>query len=106
VVSKWLHLAIPVRAKQRTQIDIELSDSAKSFLTEIVVPDGSNAIGKQLVDLRLPKTALISFIQRDSQFITPNGATRLKPNDKLYVISENKQDVEKVFDSLEIKDKS
>ncbi len=105
IASRWLHLSIPIRVKQRTQIDIELSESAKSLLTEIVIPDGCNAIGKQLVDLKLPKTALISFIQRNSQFITPNGATRLKPNDKLYVISENKQDVEKVFETLDIKDK-
>lgn len=104
-VSKWLHLSVPIRAKQRTQIDIELSDTVKSLLTEIVVPDGSNAIGKQILDLKLPKTALISFIQRDSKYFTPNGATRLRPNDKLFVISENKQDVEKVFESLEIKDK-
>lgn len=105
IVAKWLHLTLPVKVKQRSQIDIELSDSVKSLLTEIVVPHGSNAVGKQLVDLHLPKTALISFIQRDSKFITPNGATELLPNDKLFVISESKDDIEKVFERLEINEK-
>ncbi|HEX2395189.1 MAG TPA: potassium/proton antiporter [Bacteroidales bacterium] len=105
-IAKWLHLTLPVKAKQRTQIDIELSDSTKSLLTEIIVPEGCNAIGKQLVDLHFPKTALISFIQRNSEFITPNGATRLQSNDKLFVISENRKDIGKVFESLEIKDKA
>lgn len=102
LVAKWLHLTIPIKAKQRTQIDIELSDSVKSLLTEIIVPSGSKAVGRQIVDLGLPKTALISFIQRNNQYFTPNGATKLEPNDKLFVISENNQDVEKILDRLEI----
>jgi cell volume regulation protein A len=105
IVAKWLHLTLPVNVKQRTQLDIELSDTAKSLLTEIIVPEGSKAVGKQLVDLHLPKTSLISFIQRESKYITPDGATRLQAYDKLFVISENKQDVDKVFESLEIEGK-
>jgi cell volume regulation protein A len=104
IIAKWLHLTIPIKAKQRTQIDIELSDSIKSLLTEIIIPSGCKATGKPLVELGLPKTALISFIQRDSKYITPDGATMLQPSDKLFVISENKDDVEKLFDCLNIKD--
>ena len=106
LAARWLHLTLPLRAKHRTQIDIELSDSAKSVLTEIVVPRGSKAIGKQLVELGLPKTTLISFIQRDSKYITPNGSTVLQPDDRLFVISEQRKDVEKVYDSLEVDEKS
>ncbi len=103
VVARWLHLTVPIKAKQRTQIDIELADSVKSLLTEIIIPPGCKSVGKQIVDLGLPKTSLISFIQRNGKFVTPNGATRLEPNDKLYIISENKADVEKFMDCLEIK---
>lgn len=104
IIAKWLHLTVPIKAKQRTQIDIELGESIKSLLTEIIVPSDCNVIGKQIVDLGLPRTALISFIVRNNKYITPNGSTRLEPNDKLFVISENKKDVEKVFECLEIKD--
>ena len=38
IVAKWLRLTIPESAKQRTQTDIELSDSIKKVLTEIVIP--------------------------------------------------------------------
>lgn len=104
LVSKWLHLKLPMKVKPRTQIDIELADSVKSVLTEIFIPHGSRAVGRQLVDLGLPKTSHISFIERDSKYITPNGATRLKAHDKLFVISENKDDTEKVLEQLEIGD--
>ncbi|MBN2484970.1 MAG: potassium/proton antiporter [Bacteroidales bacterium] len=102
LVAKWLHLTLPVKAKQRTQTDMELSDSIKSLLTEIIVPPNCKIIGKPLVELSLPKTALISIIQRNDKYITPNGSTMLEPNDKLFVISENKEAIQKVFDCLEI----
>lgn len=102
LVARWLHLTLPIKAKPRTQIDIELADSVKSVLTEIYIPFGSKAIGRQLVDLGLPPTSHISFIERDNKYITPNGSTQLMANDKLFVISETKDDTEKVLEQLEV----
>lgn len=106
VFAKWLHLTVPVKVKQRTLADLALADSVKSLLTEIIIPDGCRSVGIPLVDLKLPKTILISFLQRNGKFITPNGATKLEPNDKLYVISESKDDVAKLFDCLDVKDRT
>jgi NhaP-type Na+/H+ and K+/H+ antiporter len=53
--------------------------------------------GKPIVELGLPKTALISVIERDGKYITPNGSTILQVNDKLFVISENKTDIDKLM---------
>jgi potassium/hydrogen antiporter len=97
VVARWLHLVLPEKLKPRTQADLELSDSIKSILTEIVIPAGSPVVGKQIVELELPKTTFISIIQRGDQFITPNGSTTLAANDKLFVLSENADSLKKVF---------
>lgn len=102
VLAKWLHLTLPQKLKQRTQTDIALSDGIMSKLTEIIIPENCAIIGKQIVQLGLPKTTLISFIQRDNKFITPNGATTLLGKDRLYVLSENKESLKQVFDCLGI----
>jgi cell volume regulation protein A len=102
VVAKWLHLTLPENVKYRTHTDLELTDSIKSALTQIIIPANCSAIGKQIVTLDLPKTTLISFIQRDKQFITPTGSTTLALNDKLFVLSENKESLRKVFERLEL----
>ena len=97
LVARWLHLSLPEKLKYRTQADLGLSDSIKSILTEIVIPTESPVIGKQIVELELPKTTLISIIQRGDQFITPNGSTELAGGDKLYVLSEDDDSLKKVF---------
>lgn len=101
-VAKWLHLTLPEKAKQRTKTDIELSDGIRSLLTEITIPEGCTATGKPLVELGLPGTALITLIERKGKYLVPNGNTLLEAFDKLYVISENKKDLGKVFDSLSV----
>ncbi|MDD5695290.1 MAG: potassium/proton antiporter, partial [Bacteroidales bacterium] len=104
VVAKWLHLTLPVRVKFRTQSDLELAESIKSALAEIVIPENGSVKGKQIVELKFPKTALISFIVRDNKYITPTGATRLEGNDRLFVLSESKEALRKVYDCLEIEE--
>ncbi len=104
LVAKWLHLSLPVKARQRNVIDIERNDSVKSHLTEITVPADSKAIGKKIVDVGIPKTAVISFIQRNGKYITPGGATQLESNDRLFVISENAEDISKISVCLESKE--
>lgn len=103
LVAKWLHLTLPEKLKQRTQTDIVLTDGIMSNLTEVVIPENCSIIGKQLVQLGLPKTTLISFIQRNEKYLTPNGATTIMSKDKLYILSEDKLSLEKAFDCLGIK---
>lgn len=100
VVAKWLHLSLPEKLKQRTQTDLVLADGIMSNLTEIVIPENCSAIGKQIVQLGFPKSTFISFIQRDSKFITPNGSTPILEKDKLYVLSEDQESLNQVFNCL------
>ena len=102
VVAKMLRLTLPESLKRRTQTDMVLSDSIKSMLTEIVIPENSPVVGKQIVQLGMPRTALISIIQRNKKFITPHGATILEPNDVLFVLSEDKESLSTVFQCLDM----
>lgn len=101
-IARILSLTLPENLKQRTKTDIEISDSIRSLLTQITIPQGCRATEKPLVELGLPKTALISLIERKGKYIVPNGATVLEPEDKLFVISESRKDLAKVFDCLSI----
>lgn len=101
-VAKWLHLTLPVNLKPRTQTALELYNGMKSLLTEIVVPENCPVIGKQIVQLGLPKNTLISFILRDDKYIIPVGSTTIASKDKLFLLSENRDSLGKVFECLDI----
>ncbi len=75
------------------------------MLTEIVIPAGCTTAGKQIVNLGLPKTILISIIKRDDKFITPTGSTELEAGDRLFVLTENKQDLVEVYSCLAMNQK-
>jgi cell volume regulation protein A len=102
LVAKKLRLLLPVKVRRPTHTDFELADTVKSELVEIVMPKNSDAVGRQIVDLGFPKTALISILKRDGKFLSPNGATVLREGDVLLVISETKNALKKVYEVLDI----
>jgi cell volume regulation protein A len=71
-------------------------------MTEIIIPAKCNSVGKQVVQLGLPKTTEIAIIQRGNKYITPSGSTVIEARDKLFVLSENKDVLGKVFRCLDI----
>jgi cell volume regulation protein A len=101
VVSKWLHVSVPGKAKQRTPPDIELSDTMKSELTEIEIDEKSPSVGKRILELGFPRAALIALIKRKGVFITPNGSTVIEPFDKLLIIAESAESLKLVHECLD-----
>jgi cell volume regulation protein A len=91
LMSKWLHVALPHKLRRRTPVDIELSDSVKSELTEVDVAEDSPAIKKKILELNIPKTALIVMIKRDGKFIMPNGHTVIQAHDTLMLLAETRE---------------
>ncbi len=106
IVAKWLHVAVPGKAKKKTPLDVELSDTMKSELTEIEIDERSPAIGKRILDLGFPRAALIAIIKRKGIFITPNGSTVIEPNDKLVIIAENAESLSLVHKCLDYQEKA
>jgi cell volume regulation protein A len=90
IMAKWLHVSVPEKLRRKFPLDIELKDDLKSELIEVDIPEGAGAVGKSLVELALPKTAMIVLIHREGKYLTPNGDTRLQSRDHLLIMSDSK----------------
>lgn len=101
-VARLLHVAVPAKAKRRIGFDFELTDNIKSVMEEIILVEESNAVGKRIVDLRIPATVNILAVKRNDVFIAPNGSTKLMANDILYVLAEDKTSLELLTKSLDV----
>lgn len=104
VIAKWLHVLLPEKVKRKTLLDLELTDHIKSEMVEIILPEDSPVVGKKIVELAFPKTAIIAMIRRKDKYLTPNGATELEPLDNLIILTEGKESLENVYRSLEWSD--
>jgi cell volume regulation protein A len=102
LVARRLRLLLPLKVKRRTHADIELSDSIKSESVEIRLSEDSHAVGREIVQLGFPNTALISIIKRNGKYITPSGSTVLNAGDILLVLSETKSALKKVYECLKM----
>ncbi|MDO9373208.1 MAG: potassium/proton antiporter [Bacteroidota bacterium] len=99
-VAKLLHLDLPVKAKRRT--DFEIADNAKREKVQILIDPGNPAVGRMIVQLGFPKAAQIMTIKRDQNYIIPVGSTQVRENDKLFILAEDKNTVQLVYDSLHL----
>jgi cell volume regulation protein A len=102
MAAKWLNLRVPDKAKRRFALDLEMTDSAKSELIEIVIAPGNTSIGKSLVELDFPKNAFIVLLVRKGKYIQPTGSTELEEGDKLFVLANDKDIMKDVYHRLEL----
>ena len=102
IVAKWLKLIVPEKAKRKFAIDIELSEESKNALLEIELPEDSTAINRKIVELALPKNALIVLVNRKGSYITPSGSTRLELGDRLIITGDNEEAIEKTLSVLNV----
>lgn len=100
LVAKWLHVALPFKVKPKSPVDAFLADGAKSFIREIIIPENNHSVGKPIVQLKFPRKAIIAMISRDDKFLTPNGTTEIEPNDMLIVLTEDRETLREVYESL------
>jgi len=103
IVARWLHVSVPGSIKRKFPIDIELRDDQKSELVELDIPNDSKVIGKQIVQIGLPKTAHIVLIHRNGKYITASGETTIEGKDHLLVMGDNKETVGAVFKAFGLK---
>lgn len=89
-VADWFKVSLPSSEKKLSPVDKILMDESKSHLQEIEIPASSIAIGKRIVDLKIPTGAIIAMITRDNNFITPKGETLIEENDILLILTEDR----------------
>jgi cell volume regulation protein A len=103
IVARWLHVSVPGAIKRKFPIDLEMNDDLKSELVELDIPDDSPVLGKAVVQIGLPKTALIVLIHRNEKYIPPSGETIIEPNDHLLVMTDTKDTVTEVLKAFGLK---
>jgi cell volume regulation protein A len=80
-----------VSDKPAYPIELDSAAGITSALVDIEVPAGSAIAGKQIVDARFPKAALIVLIARGKEFIVPKGGTIIQPGDRLLVLADKEE---------------
>lgn len=103
VVARWLHVSVAEKIKRKFPLDIELKDNSNSELVELDIPVDSTAVGKAVLQLGLPKSALIVLIHRDKKYITAGGDTEIMARDHLLVMADNRDTVAQVYECFNVK---
>jgi len=104
LMAKWLRVGVPEKLKRKFPLDLELQENSKSELIEIDISGNSEIIGKQIVQLKLPKGSIIVLIHRKDKYVTPSGETPIEAGDHLLVLADNKESREDLYKSFEVKD--
>ncbi|MCL4304009.1 MAG: potassium/proton antiporter [Anaerolineae bacterium] len=90
VVARWLRVAAPFQLRQRPPLEFESTNGIRGELVEIELPAESAAAGRRIVELGLPKGALLVLIGRGDSFFVPSGSTMLAAGDTLYLLADQK----------------
>ena len=72
----------------RLRLVAPVAVKAKPVMTELRVGDGAAMVGQRIMDLGMPKGALVVLVTRAEEFVVPRGDTRLQAGDTLQVFSE------------------
>lgn len=100
LVAKWLNVGLPESAKKPKLTDEFMEEHPKTILREIKIKKNTEALGKQIVDLNFPKNAIIAMIERDDNYLIPNGSTILEVNDKIVVLTDKIENIKDVYACL------
>jgi cell volume regulation protein A len=103
VVAKWLKVSVPEKLKRKFPLDIEIKDDLKAELLELDIPADSPIAGKAVVELDLPRSALIVLIHRDGKYLTVRGDTVIEGNDHLLIMADTKDVVKDIYACFQLR---
>jgi len=86
-VAHWLDVAAPLRLRRRAPLEFDTTYSGRGELVDLDLPDNSPLVGRQIIELGLPKGALLVLIGRGEDFFVPSGSTRLAAGDHIYLLA-------------------
>ena len=89
-VARWLVVDAPLSAGAPKTLEAHLSGSRWGRLREIGVADGSPAVGRRILDLKLPAGSLIVLLKRGDDVIIPDGGTAIEARDMLVVLADER----------------
>jgi cell volume regulation protein A len=86
-VARWLGLAGPLEETGKLSREFDVDPDTPSELLELVIPPDASAVGKQVVDLGLPKGTLIILMQKGDERFVPVGSTVIGAKDTLLLLT-------------------
>lgn len=86
-VARWLGLAGPLEETGKLSREFDVDPDTPSELLELVIPPDASAVGKQVVDLGLPKGTLIILMQKGDERFVPVGSTVIGARDTLLLLT-------------------
>ncbi len=100
LVARWLKVALPEKARTAAPTDAFLAEYPKAAMEEFVLREHNQVVGKEIVELKFPKNAIIAMIRREDSYLIPSGATRLEAHDTLVVLSDTRAGLDEVRECL------
>jgi cell volume regulation protein A len=88
LMAKWLHVSVPEKVKRKFPLDVELKEDLRTALVEVDIPASSPAVGRPVVELRLPKNSMIVLIHRRDKYLTATGETIIEAGDHMLVLTD------------------
>jgi len=89
VVARWLRLNAPVPVERAYPLEYVGPESASTGMHELEIHAGSAAAGRRILELGLPRGALVVLLNRDGQSLVPEGSTLVHAGDTLLVLADN-----------------
>lgn len=97
LVARWLRVTEP---PVENNMEVAKASKVRDEMKEVILREGSKAIGKKIVDLHFPTSIYIISIKRKDQYIQPTGADRLQAGDQLLILSSNEAELQDILDIL------
>lgn len=97
----WMAKLLGLATEEKNEaFGIDLPDKIKSAMSEIDVQPILLANGSLLRDLTLPDHTLVVMVKHEDNYFVPKGSTKLEVGDKLLVISDNDEELQKEYNAL------
>jgi cell volume regulation protein A len=93
-------LGLAEKEPREKEFNLALPEQIKSSMSEITVTGSMLTPGNELMYIPLPDNTLVMMVKRGSRYFVPKGKTKLKEGDKLLVISDNEEELRKVYEEL------
>lgn len=93
LVARWLKVDEPMERRVDASPVWDAPSDLKSGLIEMTIAQTSAAVGKRLLDLGLPKEALVILVGMKGRYFVPDGSTVLETNDSLLVFTDQASSV-------------
>jgi cell volume regulation protein A len=93
-------LGLAEKEPREKEFNMDLPEQITSSMSEITVTESMLEQGRELMHMPLPDQTLVMMVKRDDRYFVPKGKTKLRVGDKLLVISDNEEELRKVYEEL------